>query len=285
MAGHRRVYPHAVADDDRHVSPPKQGVCSPWASAADVCSPCDDYTFPEGLLTECIAAASDVLYELSGRRYAGTCEDTVRPTLHDFMFDHWRWGMGAEARYGIDSGPVLGWCNYVPEVLLGGYPVTGITEVLIDGAVVDPATYRVDDWRTLVRVTDPATNTNGGWPCCQDMASPATEQGTFEVTFTYGVMPPAMGVRAAARLGCELALACSPESGPECQLPERVTTVARQGVTAVILDPFAFLEQGRTGLYDVDLFLAAANPGGLNRRGTATSTRSRRTRPRRAGTS
>lgn len=270
------------------MSAPCQAACSPWASEADVCSPCDDYSFPVGILDDCLAAATDVLYELSGRRWPGSCQDTVRPTLHSFLPGDWRWGDGARLRYGVGgdwSWP--GWCNWVPEVYLGAYPVTSIVQVVIDGAVVDPATYRVDDYQTLVRINNPTTGVNDGWPCCQDMGANSAvggDQGTFQVTFTYGTPPPQMGVRAAARLGCELALACAPESGPNCQLPERVTTVARQGVTAVILDPFAFLDKGKTGLYDVDLFLSAANPGGLNRRATATTTKSRRRRPRRAGT-
>ena len=53
--------------------------CSVWASVDDVCSPCDDYSFPAGLLDDMLAVASDILFELSGRRFPGSCSDIVRP--------------------------------------------------------------------------------------------------------------------------------------------------------------------------------------------------------------
>jgi hypothetical protein len=59
-------------------------------------------------------------------------------------------------------------------------------------------------------------------------------------------------------LACQLALACQPETQGKCQLPKRVTNVVRQGVSmAMVLDPMAFLDEGKTGIYEVDLFLAS----------------------------
>ena len=57
----------------------------------------------------------------------------------------------------------------------------------------------------------------------------------------------------------------------ECRLPRRVTQITRQGVTAMVLDPMSFLNEGKTGLYLCDAFLAAVNPGKLRRRATLAS--------------
>ena len=46
----------------------------------------------------------------------------------------------------------------------------------------------------------------------------------------------------------------------ECVLPQRVTPISRQGVSWTLLDPQDFLDNGRTGIYHVDLFLRTVNP-------------------------
>lgn len=226
---------------------PKVSVCSPWATTDDVCSPCDDYSFAAGLLDDSLLIASDVLFELSGRQFAGCCQDTVRPDLACLCGpDRWQ-----HCR-----------CGGLSEVSLGGYPVTAIDEVLVDGTVLDPSEYRIDDYRWLVRLPDPEGRSQR-WPCCQAAGQPTTEVGTWEVTFTYGTPPPPAGVRAAADLACQLALSCQPETIESCTLPQRVTSITRQGVTAVLLDPFDFLDDGKTGIYSVDLFLRTYNPAKL----------------------
>jgi len=76
-------------------------------------------------------------------------------------------------------------CTTLCEAILPG-PVGDIVEILLDGAVLDPSAYRVDNGNRLVR-------TDGGcWPACQDMSKPGTAQyepvvvdwPTATVTFT-----------------------------------------------------------------------------------------------------
>lgn len=265
---------------------PGQGTCSPWATASDVCDPCNDYTIDAILLDNALQAASDILYALSGRQWAGVCQDTVRPCARSLAMDH-----GRPFRMGIPFGAVgfypgpyyaggggfspWGWCtcnrteragcHTTPEITLGGYPVTSIVQVKQDGVVLDPSTYQVDDHRYLIRMADPATQQNPGWPCCQRMDLDTDQPDTWEVTYTYGVPPPMAGVTAAAYLGCQLALMCNPDTIDRCQLPQRVTNINRQGVSMVVLDPMQFIDKGRTGIYLIDLFLEAANPGRLTR--------------------
>ncbi|MBK9181476.1 MAG: hypothetical protein IPM45_18345 [Acidimicrobiales bacterium] len=79
-----------------------------------------------------------------------------------------------------------------------------VVEVVVDGATLDDSLYRLDDRRWLVRLEDP-DGSRPGWPASQDLTLPASEPGTWEVTFTWGVRPPAAGVLAAVALAGELA--------------------------------------------------------------------------------
>ena len=130
-------------------------------------------------------------------------------------------------------------------------PVSEMVEVLIGGIAVDPATYRVDDEHWLVR---PAGEC---WPRCADMD---TDDGdnVFEVTYRRGTpVPPAL-LRAAATLACEWAKACI--NSDTCRLSNRVTSIIRQGITIDMVDPTALLDQGLTGLWEVDTVLKTLNP-------------------------
>jgi hypothetical protein len=80
----------------------------------------------------------------------------------------------------------------------------------------------------------------------------------LEVTYTYGVPAPVAGRRAARTLARELVKGWSDDD--TCALPDRVQSIDRQGISIAVMDPQDFLDEGRTGLYEVDLFLRAANP-------------------------
>lgn len=241
------------------MSTPCQSACTAWASDTDFCATCNDYdtTFDPDLIDTMLNVSSDILFELSGRRFAGSCQDTVRPCACS-CGSGWRCGCG---------------CRMPSSVTLGAYPITSIVEVLVDGQVVDPGRYRVDDWKYLVRLRD-ADGKWAAWPCSQDLTRPTTDEDTWQVTFTYGTPPPAAGVRAAAALACELLLACQPDGSDgaaACRLPKRVQQITRQGVSMVLLDPFEFLREGHTGVYEVDLFLNTYNPHRLKRASTVIS--------------
>lgn len=239
---------------------PTQSVCEPWATIADVCSPCDDYEFDVALLEDKLAIASDLLYDLSGRRWAGECEETVRPVVG-------RCPSRDRCR-----------CGWVSEIRLGGSPIVAVTEVKIDGDVLDAAAYRVDDHGTLVRLDGYA------WPTCQNMRLDDTEQGTFSVTYTYGVAPPPGGVAAAAALACQLALACQPETIGSCRLTDRAISVTRQGVTKQLRDPAQMFPEGLTGLNEVDLWLSSLRYGRRHRPATVIVPEIESRRVRRVGT-
>ena len=57
--------------------------------------------------------------------------------------------------------------------------------------------------------------------------------------------------------------ACGAVPASGCRLPERTKTVTRDGVTYDMFDPGEWLDQGLTGLRDVDTWLRAVNPHAL----------------------
>jgi len=81
--------------------------------------------------------------------------------------------------------------------------------------------------------------------------------GCYEVEYFYGSEPPEPIMAAIAALADQLELA---DQDLPCKLPERVTSVNRQGMSWTLLDPMDFLEKGRTGIPEVDLVLSVYNP-------------------------
>lgn len=238
------------------------GPCSAWVGQADiekVGSIPDDIA--PARVAELADVATEILFYLSGRRYAGECVATVRPSRR-VMGDRRRpssWGtLGWYSGWGYCNGPLnlnepnLGLmcgCDPIRSVTLGAYPVTAITEVLIDGVVLSPSAYRLDGGRELVR-TDGHT-----WPLHQDMNLNPPAVGTFTVEFTYGSGPGPAGVYACAEYARQLCLRESQDG--KCTLPERVQSIRRQGVDMVLLDPLDFIDNGRTGVPAVDSWLKA----------------------------
>lgn len=279
----------STAFDAPSLPPTPEGETCPWeAIYADCGGECeafdkwgDDAAQAQALFE---TVATDLLWNWTNRVY-GVCEETVRPCQSGCSesFTGWStfWGRGpgydptfpaAGAGPGgsVPWYPVLvsgRWFNITcgcagtcqctpagPTVLSLPGPVQGVTEVRVDGAVVPPSAYRVDRKRWLIR-------TDGGvWPRCQNMlADPAVDADTFEVTYMRGIPVPAGGRVAAGRLACELALAACGDSS--CQLPQRMTTMTRQGVTVGFADTYEDLKEGGTGIYSIDTWVASSTRG------------------------
>jgi hypothetical protein len=110
-----------------------------------------------------------------------------------------------------------------------------------NGNIIDPNTYYLADHSTVYGTPD------AKW-------SPSN----IEVTYSYGSPPPTAGKAAARMLATELVKLY--EGDDTCALPQRVTSVNRQGVSYTVLDNQDFIDELKTGLYAVDLFLKTANP-------------------------
>lgn len=214
-------------------------------------------------------AAVEILRGLAVRSF-GTCTRTVRPCSRCCAIGYGFRLTSAAGWYTplLWAGEVYNVCGCSPAVtcgcrdsrstiLLDG-PVASVTQVRVDGVVLDPSAYTVDG-RRLIR-------TDGGtWPMTQDLGAPATESGTFEVVYVQGAVLPVGGRRALAAMMVELFKASCGDSS--CRLPARVTNVVREGVTYTLMDdPSKVLDAGRTGVAEVDAWLNVINPAGTRTR-------------------
>lgn len=227
------------------------------------------------MLATICGAASYLLYTMSGRQFAEGGVARIRPTVLNrncgcspwwsASWGGWgtAWSLLQPMGYGAFGGCD---CGSSSEFL---FPTSvKIADVFVNGSRLTPGVdYVLLNQRRLVRMNSntppPAPNSPQVWPCCQDLRQPVTSEGTWYVDYAWGKRIPDAGKLAAVTLAAELAKAFS---GNPSDLPARVTQVARQGVTAIAMDPLMFIEKGLTGLPICDLFIVAANPMGMRRR-------------------
>lgn len=212
-----------------------------WVTSADLSSPA------EPLAEDAASAASWILYRLSGQRYPG-----IRYTTEWYGYDHVNcWcSSNPEADFSLRAHDIvtLPTQQTQTQLRLRHKPVQSIINVTDATGVLDESLFDLVNDAYLIK------SDRSGW----DFSS------GIEVKYKYGTPPPPMGRNAAIRLGNELLSLYTNSSS--CQLPERVTSVSRQGMSMTILDPQDFINEGRTGIYEIDMFLAVANPSGAKKR-------------------
>lgn len=204
-----------------------------WLKNSDTFDPTGSFT------TEAVATASFIMYKLSGERYTGVQQATES------------YGSGYFNPMKLQPVLVQGDIKNIPihegirELRLRNSPVVSIQSVHLGGVLMDPSEYSLRNNAYIVKknsipwILDPLYD--------------------LVVEYTYGTPIPAAGKHAAIRLANELIYAYNDD--PQSALPQRIVTqVTRQGETMTILDPLNFLQVGRTGIYEIDLFLAAVNP-------------------------
>jgi hypothetical protein len=198
--------------------------------------------------------ATEIIWALSGRRF-GLCEVTVRPQPPAPVNPGLALTAFAHSRIGASNAPPPVLCPGAmpPRYITLDGPVNAVTEVRIDGAVVPAGDYQLSRNRLYRNGTEP-------WPSAQDMNAPPGDPGTWTVTYLKGLAVPKGGLVSAALLACELFKVLT---GKPCQLPSRLTDITREGLSMTVMDPADFLDNGRTGITTIDLWLAAVNPNGL----------------------
>lgn len=216
-----------------------------------------------------LAAASEILYHLTAQRFDG-CEITLRPCRSgcldsSFLGTWWEYRTYPRpyrydgAWYNLACGMCSGGCSCVAfdETTLPGV-VSSVTQVKLNGTVLTPnVDYRLDDYRKLVRL-------NGLWPYCQNLLAADTEDDTWSVTAVFGEPLPVIGKMAVGELALEIVryLTCS----DECQLPNGVVDVSRQGISMTIQNVGELFNTGFINLRMCDLFIKTANPHHLQAR-------------------
>jgi hypothetical protein len=194
---------------------------------------------------DAVQSASYILWALTGRKYSG-----VHQVTETYCQDSRRYG--AEVVPALLHGDVYntcGTCGGCGHILrLRGAPVLNVLSVAAMDAPVALSSIEVVDDIGIAAATGTC------WGGCGDVT----------VTYQYGSLPPAAGVAAATELANQLLW--SKTDDDRCALPARVTSVSRQGMSWTLLDPQDFLAEGRTGIYQVDLFIKAVNPDGARKR-------------------
>ena len=245
-----------------------------WTIDTSCCSGWDDYS-PE-IQATATDWATGILDALTGRQFA-QCPVVIRPCGKRCGF------YGGYLTYPVDSAQAsgLGAPWMVPYIGAGGVwrnctcgggctcrarceaylpgSVAEILEVKVDGVVIDPAAYRLDNHSGPVLV-----RTDGEcWPECQDMNLLDDEAGTFSIRYTPGAPLPRIGQIAAGELACQFAKACA--GAGDCTLPQQLQSLSRNGVQVEVVDPNLLMDNGLTGYPNVDLFIKAVNPRRLQR--------------------
>jgi hypothetical protein len=239
---------------------------APWITTDDLVDQ-DFVTAHPELAQDAVAAASFVLFALSGRKYGGVrtvTEEYCQVGLDHFGLSTYYGPTGhpplpgpggyaiiyPELQYGIITNQIGGWCNTcgcTHLLRLRGAPVLSVKAVSVGSNDLDPSDYGLYDYSFIA-------SPHACWRTCDDMT----------VTYTYGAPPPALGRMAAKAMADQFVLAL--EGSEECTLPERVTQISRQGMAITLLDPQDFLDKGRTGVYAADLFITTVNPDGARLR-------------------
>ena len=188
-------------------------------------------------------AASHLLWALSGRKYhTGTLATEQYYADRSFVPS---WSLRPfPGSYVVDNFSVflIDRVDFqASRVRLCGVPVRAIGSVtdIATGRLLSPDEYTLVNKSTLHFTSMPVKG--------------------VDVSYTYGQQPPTIGRMAAVQLAKNFFYLWSGRED-QCQFPERVTSVTRQGVSWVLLDSQDFIDELKTGLYAVDLFLKMANP-------------------------
>lgn len=232
---------------------PLSPVCPSWAGTDQAVK---DYA---------TALATLVLWAATGRQFGG-CPSTVRPCWapREPLYQTWPVGIDGEGYWGLrgaagsvvliggNCGCSVG-CYCTPSQIALPGPVQSITSVQVDGVTLATSEYLLQG-NYLVRASGSV------WPGQQNLGLPLGQPNTWGVTYVVGAAVPVALLGAAAEYACELAKA---KTGGQCQLPNRVQQVTRQGVTIEYVDTNDWLSKGLTGLANVDSVIKALNPHGL----------------------
>jgi hypothetical protein len=235
----------------------------------------DPVTDPDqaAVVERTLRIAVSILHGLTARQF-GLCPVTVRPCRDTCVQDvppgsAWMTPDVVDGKWiNIACGACKSSCSCsaVCELALPGR-VESIDSVVVDGVVVPPTSYRVDNHKYLVRQGD------GCWPTCQDLGEPIGMPGTWSVTYRRGTPVPEAGLWAAGLLACELVKACTPGQSGACDLPANIKSVTREGVAIDFeaVNVAVIGNQGRTGIPEVDLWIQTVNPYGVTGRARAYS--------------
>lgn len=181
--------------------------------------------------------------------YSGDVEDIAARVMYELLGRRWVWPA-------ITTTETVQLVAGQSVIVLNGRPVTDIESVNLVGSTDQlPYTlenlYRVRLNKPVNAVLPPLVHAQGysRWECDRPRS--------VEIRYTYGSQPPYEVAYAIEILAAELTKGMNDQS---CRLPQRVQTVVRNGISMTLLDPQDFLNDGKTGIEEIDAALARFNP-------------------------
>lgn len=256
-----------IGQDGGWPMPDGAGPCRTWP-AQPGCSGLDpDPSAWTSQHRRAVEAATELLWRLTAGQF-GLCQELIRPCHYRYTSSNLmaamrqgRWiatSCACRSRcqcFTVSKIELPGPVYWAPQPgAPGQLPGTGpwAMTVWIDGAELGAGNYRLLNGARLLR-------TDGEqWPAYQHIDRTLDQPGTFGIQYWRGTPVPTGGRRALATLAWELYRAACGDD--DCRLPDRVREVSREGVTYMFTDPQEFLTDGRTGITEVDLWLATVNP-------------------------
>ena len=214
---------------------------TPWITAAET-------AFPESPYAQtAVEYATFVLYKLTAEKYPGisrTTESYVAESRGSSHADP----VSTEALQNIQRIGVPTSIQYPKRLYLRGTPAHEVFSVHYGKTPLDTSEYILFNKRFLKL-------SNGAiW-------NYACDQRGITVEYSYGMLPPQAGILAATTLANELLILMGEGSDMnQCRIPERVRSVSREGISFDMIDPQEFMDDGRTGIWEIDLFIRTANP-------------------------
>lgn len=145
-------------------------------------------------------------------------------------------------------------------IVLHGRPVVDVESVTLTGTT-EQLPYELQNLHRIRLATAPVVGGLGSLP--STIPRIGCKPTSVDVRYTYGSKPPTEIEYAIEVLGGEMQKAMDLDES--CRLPQRVTSVTRNGMSMTVLDSQDFLDDGRTGIEEVDSALARFNPGKAKR--------------------
>lgn len=180
-----------------------------------------------------VALATRVMYELLGRRWVPVTTTTEFHETHSNQ----------------------------RVVILDGRPVQDVEYVRLEGTE-DDLTFTLESGYRL-RLGTPINHIYQGRYGIYGPGERPCSQPRIEVRYTYGSEAPLGIKRAIEVLASEIHKGMIGDG--TCRLPQRVTSITRQGMTMSVLDSQEYLDEGKTGIPEVDSALRTFNPSQAKR--------------------
>jgi hypothetical protein len=193
------------------------------------------------------------------------------------------WCSAADVKALVQGNPSDALCQEFADeasavlYILSGRQFAGRNTVAITAEVDRRGYVRLGSWKPVNAITAVA-DVSGNVLTAElspggtfAIVSPGYRMQYITLTLDVGAEPPTMGKRAAAALGADM-LREDPRyvtTGTDGSTPDdvrvgtRITSISRQGVTFSYADISDLAKNNLTGIYEVDMFLRAANPGQL----------------------